>query len=175
MASSLALRSYTKADRAAVLSLFDANVPVYFAADGAQLARGQPGRLGRTRLRRDRGWRGGGVRRLRNLGLLRQGASVLGCGAPAVPWPGLGRWLLAGRLALIAEQTPPTRWVSVDTSPKVAPFFLRQGFETASVWPHGYRTGGEMHVLRFDLATTTAETLKRRSGDAFQIAEARCG
>ena len=46
---------------------------------------------------------------------------------------GLGRWLLAARLALIAEETPPTRWVTVDTSPKIAPFFLSQGFETASV------------------------------------------
>ena len=88
---------------------------------------------------------------------------------------GLGRWLLAERLALIAEATPPTRWVTVDTSPKVAPFFLSQGFETASIWPHGYRTGGEMHVLRFDLATTTVEALKRRSDVAFQIAQDRCG
>ena len=51
----------------------------------------------------------------------------------------------------------------MDTSPKVAPFFLSQGFETAGVWPHGYRAGGEMHVLRFDLAATDVATLKRRS------------
>ena len=87
---------------------------------------------------------------------------------------GLGRWLLTARLALIAEETPPTRWVTVDTSPKIAPFFLSQGFKTASVWPGGYRAGGEMHVLRFDLATTSAEALKQRSAAAFQIAQARC-
>lgn len=85
---------------------------------------------------------------------------------------GLGRWLLWARMALIAEEDPPTRWVTVDTSPKVAPFFLNQGFETAGVWPHGYRTGGEMHVLRFDLATTDIAAMRRRasrSGGAVRV------
>ncbi len=94
---------------------------------------------------------------------------------PSFHGQALGRWLLAARLSLIAEETPPMRWTTVDTSPKITPFFLSQGFETASVWPHGYRAGGEMHVLRFDLATTNSEALKRRNAVAFQIAQSRCG
>lgn len=88
---------------------------------------------------------------------------------------GLGRWLLAERLALIAEETPPTRWVTVDTSPRIAPFFLSQGFATAGVWPHGYRAGGDMHVLRFDLAATDVAELKRRRTAARRAAEAQFG
>ena len=175
MAPSLVLRPYAEVDRAAVLALFDANVPSYFAAD-------------------ERGWLEDSLDDLDGppfvvtidgaaaafggyeiWGLLRQGAAVLGHGAPELPRQGLVRWLLAARLALIAEETPPTRWATVDTSPKIAPFFLSQGFETASVWPHGYRAGGEMHVLRFDLATTNSEALKRRNAVAFQIAQSRCG
>ena len=174
MAPSLTMRPYVEADRPAVLALFDANVPVFFAAD-------------------ERGWLEDSLDDLDGPAFLvtvdgeaaafggyevwdyyDKALLVWGMAHPRFHGRGLGRWLLAERLALIARETPPTRWVTVDTSPKIAPFFLSQGFETASVWPHGYRTGGEMHVLRFDLATTTAEALKRRSDVAFQIAEARC-
>ena len=175
MACSLILRPYAEADRSAVLALFDANVPAHFTLD-------------------ERGWLEDSLDDLEGPAFLvtMDGVAAAfggyelwdyydkallfwGMAHPRDHGRGLGRWLLAERLALIAEETPPTRWVTVDTSPKVAPFFLSQGFETAGVWPHGYRTGGEMHVLRFDLATTTAEALKQRSAAAFQAAQARCG
>ena len=170
MAPSLILRPYTEADRAAVLALFDANVPTFFGAD-------------------ERGWLEDSLDDLDGPAFLVtvDGSAAAfggyeiwdyydkallfwGMAHPSLHGRGLGRWLLAARLAMIAEETPSTRWVTVDTSPKVAPFFLSQGFETASVWPHGYRAGGEMHVLRFDLASTTAEALERRSDAAFQVA-----
>ncbi len=175
MACSLALRPYAEADRSAVLELFDANVPSYFAPD-------------------ERGWLEDSLDDLEGPAFVVtvDGAAAAfggyeiwdyydkallcwGMAHPSFHGRGLGRWLLAERLALIAEETPPTRWVTVDTSPKVAPFFLSQGFETASVWPHGYRAGGEMHVLRFDLTATTAGALKQRSAAALRAAEARCG
>lgn len=175
MACSLSLRPYVEADRSAVLALFDANVPEYFTAD-------------------KRSWLEDSLDDLEGpafIVTMDGGAAAFGgyeiwdyydkallfwgMAHPHHHGRGLGRWLLAERLALIAEQTPPTRWVTVDTSPKIAPFFLSQGFETASVWPHGYRAGGEMHVLRFDLATTTAGALKQRSATALQAATARCG
>lgn len=175
MACSLALRPFVEADRPAVLALFDANVPTYFA----------PG---------ERGWLEDSLDDLEGPAFLVtvDGAvaafggyeiwdyydKALLCWGMAHPQHhgrGLGRWLLSARLALIAEEDPPTRWVTVDTSPKVAPFFLSQGFETAGVWPHGYRTGGEMHVLRFDLATTDIAALRRRSDAARHAAEERCG
>ena len=175
LARSILLRPYAKADRPAVLALFDANVPAYFAPD-------------------ERGWLEDSLDDLDGPAFLvtvdgtaaafggyeiwdyyDKALLFWGMAHPRFHSRGLGRWLLAARLAMIAEETPPTRWVTVDTLPKVAPFFLSQGFETASVWPHGYRTGGEMHVLRFDLATTTAEALKQRSVVALRAAEARCG
>ena len=175
MACSLALRPYVEADRGAVLGLFDANMPAYFSLE-------------------ERGWLIDSLDDLDGPAFLvtLDGAAAAfggyevwdyydkallcwGIAHPRFHGRGLGRWLLAERLALIAEETPPTRWVTVDTSPKVAPFFLSQGFETASVWPHGYRAGGEMHVLRFDLAATSAAALKHRAATAFRAAEARCG
>ncbi len=90
MAPSLVLRPYAEVDRAAVLALFDANVPSYFAAD-------------------ERGWLEDSLDDLDGppfvvtidgeaaafggyeiWGLLRQGAAVLEHGAPELPWPGSG-------------------------------------------------------------------------------------
>lgn len=168
------LRPYVEADRPAVMAVFDANVPAFFT----------PG---------ERGWLEDSLDDLEGPAFIVTVAGEAaafggyeiwdyydkallcwGMAHPRFHGRGLGRWLLAARLARIAEETPPTRWVTVDTSPKIAPFFLSQGFETASVWPHGYRAGGEMHVLRFDLAATTVEMLKQRSEAAFRAAEARC-
>ena len=169
------LRPYSEADRSVVLALFDANVPAFFA----------PG---------ERHWMEDSLDDLDGPAFLVTVGGVAaafggyemwdyydkallcwGMAHPRFHGRGLGRWLLAARLALIAEETPPTRWVTVDTSPKIAPFFLSQGFETASVWPQGYRTGGDMHVLRFDLAATNGEALKQRSAAAFLAAQAGCG
>ena len=175
MACSLILRPYVEADRLAVLALFDANVSAHFAPD-------------------ERGWLEDSLDDLEGPAFIVTVDGVAaafggyeiwdyydkallfwGMAHPHHHGRGLGRWLLAARIALIAEETPPTRWVTVDTSPMVAPFYLSQGFETAGVWPHGYRTGGEMHVLRFDLAATTLEALRQRSAAAFQAAQMRCG
>ncbi len=38
-----------------------------------------------------------------------------------------------------------------------------------------YRAGGEVHVLRFDLATTAAEALKQRSAAALRAPVLPCG
>ena len=174
MACSLVLRPYIEADRPAVLALFDANVPAHFTLN-------------------ERGWLEDSLDDLEGPAFLVTLDGVAGAFGGYEIWDyydkallfwgmahpchhgrGLGRWLLAEHLALIAEETPPTRWVTVDTSPKVAPFFLSQGFETAGVWPHGYRAGGEMHVLRFDLAATDVATLKRRSAATRHAAEVQC-
>ena len=169
----LVLRPFVEADRPAILEIFDANVPAFFA-------------------REERGWLED------SLGDLDGPAFVVtvageaaafggyeiwdyydkallywGMAHPRFHGRGLGRWLLAERLALIAEETPPTRWVTVDTSPTIAPFFVSQGFETASVWAHGYRAGGEMHVMRFDLASTSSEALRARSAVAYAAAKAK--
>ena len=173
-APALVLRPYVKADRPVVLALFDANVPTFFTPD-------------------ERGWLENSLDDLDGPAFLvtvdgeaaafggyeiwdyyDKALLCWGMAHPHFHGCGLGRWLLAARLALIAGETPPTRWVTVDTSPKIAPFFLSQGFETASVWPQGYRMGGEMHLLRFDLAGTTVAALRERSAAALTAARARC-
>lgn len=168
--SRLVLRAYAEADRASVLAIFDANVPDFFGAD-------------------ERGWLVDSLDELEGPAFvvaldgepLAFGGYELwdyydkallywGMAHPRAHGLGLGRWLLLERLARIARTTPPTRWVTVDTSPRVAPFFLRHGFETASVWPHGYRAGGTMHVLRYDLAATTPAALDAAASAAYASA-----
>ena len=172
-AQALVLRPFVEGDRSAVLAIFDANVPAFFAAE-------------------ERGWLEDSLSDLDGPAfLVTVGGDAAAFGGyeiwdyydkallywgmahPRFHGRGLGRWLLAERLALIAGEAPPTRWVTVDTSPTIAPFFLSQGFETASVWPHGYRAGGEMHVMRFDLASTSLEALRARSAAAYRAAEAK--
>lgn len=173
MSARLLLRPYAEADRAAVLAVFDANVPAFFGAG-------------------ERGWLEDSLDELEGPAfVVALDGEVLAFGGfelwdyydkallywgmahPRTHGSGLGRWLLLERLARIARAEPPTRWVTVDTSPRVAPFFERHGFETASVWPHGYRAGGTMHVLRFDLASTTPEALDARSAAAYARALAQ--
>ncbi len=175
MASSLVLQPYAEADRAAVLALFDANVPSYFAADERDWLEDSLDDLDGPAFLVTVDGEAAAFGGYEVWDYYDKALLVWGMAHPRFHGRGLGRWLLAARLALIGEETPPTRWVTVDTSPKIAPFFLSQGFETAGLWPHGYRAGGDMHVLRFDLAATSAEALKRRSDAAFQIAQSRCG
>ena len=169
------MRPYADADRAAVLAIFDANVPAYFSAD-------------------ERGWLEDSLAdldgpaflvELDGEGIAFGGYEVWdyydkalltwGMAHPRVHGAGVGRWLLHARLAMIARETPATSWATVDTSPRVAPFFERHGFETASVWPRGYRAGGTMHVLRFDLAATTPEALDAQAAAAYAFALQRLG
>ncbi len=80
---------------------------------------------------------------------------------------GLGKLLLFERLLHVATSAePPTRYVTVDTSAQVSPFFQHCGFELTSVWPGGYRSGMDMHELRFDLAAVTLPDLVERRDEA---------
>ncbi len=170
---SLALRRYVEADRDAVLAVFDANVPAYFGAD-------------------ERWWLVDSLDDLDGPAFVAvlddevvafggfeiwdyydKALLYWGMAHPRVHGRSVGGWLLAERLARIARADPPTRWVTVDTSPRVAPFFLSQGFETAGVWPHGYRAGGTMHIMRYDLAATTPEALDARAAAAYATALAK--
>lgn len=173
MSGRLALRAYADADREAVLAVFDANVPEYFGAD-------------------ERGWLEDSLDELDGPAFLidldgeavafggyevwdyyDKALLVWGMAHPRVHGAGVGRWLLLARLAMIAREAPATSWATVDTSPRVAPFFLRHGFETASVWRRGYRAGGTMHVLRFDLCATTPDALDARAAAAYAHALSR--
>ncbi len=74
---------------------------------------------------------------------------------------GLGKYLLAYRLLHIAQQKELlTDFVIVDTTPSVAKFFEHFGFKQISVWKKGYRSGFDMHLLRYDLTSENVSLLK---------------
>lgn len=170
----IAVRDYAEEDRAAVLAIFDTNLPDYFAPsdrtwleqtldepDGAAFlvtVDGTPAAFGGYELWDD------------------YNKALLFWGMAARRWHGigLGRLLLFERLLHVATLAdPPTRYVTVDTSPMVSPFFERCGFERTSVWPEGYRSGMTMHELRYDLAATTPDALRAMRDAAMAAATER--
>ncbi|MGP7794436.1 GNAT family N-acetyltransferase [Sphingomonas sp. CLY1604] len=173
--SRVAVRRYTDADRAAVLAIFDDNAARYFGAgdrgwleetldapDGPAFAVTVDGMAA--------AFGGYEIWDHYNKALL-----YWGMAARRYHRCGLGRLLLYERLVQIAADTPRTRYVTVDTSPRVAPFFRHCGFEDTAVWPEGYRSGMTMHELRFDLAAVSPAGLIAQRDAALAAAEARIG
>ncbi len=169
----ITVRPYHLADRAAALAVFDSNLPEYFGpgerawfkdslddldGPGVMLALdGEPVAFG--------GWE---VWEHYDKALLCWGMVHRGCHALS-----LGRLLLFERVLGIARATRPTRYVTVDTSPLVAPFFVHCGFEQTSFWPAGYRSGMDMHELRLDLAGTSIAALVEARDAALARAQTR--
>jgi len=73
---------------------------------------------------------------------------------------GIGRALLHYRLLHMAGRKGRPRWVTVDTHPHTAGFFLRCGFEEIARWPGGYRSGRDRVDLRFELTDEAIEKLR---------------
>ncbi|GAM02411.1 putative acetyltransferase [Sphingomonas parapaucimobilis NBRC 15100] len=167
MGMSVVVRPYRDTDRDDVLAIFDANRADYFGAgdrDWLIETLDEPDGPAFVVAVDERAAAFGGyeVWEHYNKALLYWGMAT-----PAWHGCGLGRLLLLARLHHVAVHARPvTRYVTVDTSPRVAPFFLRCGFEQTAVWPEGYRSGMTMHELRFDLAKVSAEALAARRDDA---------
>lgn len=170
----VAVRAYAPADRTTVLALFDTNLPDYFAqSDRAWLEETLDDPDGPAFLVTvdDAPAAFGGYELWEhyNKALL-----FWGMAGRAFHGLGLGKLLLFERLLHVATAAdPPTRYVTVDTSPMVSPFFEHCGFELTSVWPEGYRSRMTMHELRFDLARTTPDALRGQRDAALAAAEAR--
>ena len=164
-------RRYEAKDRAAVLAIFDSNLPDYFGAgdrewleetlddpDGPAFVvdvDGIPSAFGGYEI-----W-----------DHYDKALLFWGMVARAHHGSGIGKLLLFERLLHVATSAEPaTRYVTVDTSPQVSPFFQHCGFELTSVWPAGYRSGMDMHELRFDLAARSPADLTA----ARDAALARC-
>lgn len=167
----VAVRPYEAADRAAVLAIFDTNLPEYFGAG-------------------DRGWLeetldepdgpafvvtvDGAAAAFGGYELWEHYNKALlfwGMAARRYHRCGLGQLLLFERLLHVARfAEPATRYVTVDTSPLVVAFFEHCGFEQTAIWPEGYRSGMTMHELRFDLAQTALPDLIARRDAAFDRA-----
>ena len=64
---------------------------------------------------------------------------------------GLGRKLLEHRINHLKANAQPTRYLVVDTTLKVAPFYVKHGFEIVSHWKEGFRDGADRIDLRLVL------------------------
>lgn len=146
---SLVFRPYAPQDRDAVLAVFRSNVPRYFAAaEERDVEAVLAGALGPH-------WVGLEDGRVVAYGGFEIGdvysrvTLVLGMVAADRHGRGLGRRLLVHRAREALRMAPPeTVHLVVDTTPEVAGFYRRMGFEEVSSWPRGYRSGFDMVVLR---------------------------
>jgi GNAT superfamily N-acetyltransferase len=159
----IVVREYSPADRDAVLAAFRSNVPAHFAACEEPF-------LEETLVQPDG-----------PLFVVDNGLTVVGFGGYEISdfynrgtlvWglvradrhkQGLGRLLLAHRLRHMAEAKDRPRWAAVDTTPHIAGFYQRCGFEMVARWPGGYRSGFDRVDLRLEL---TAEALSRVASDS---------
>jgi GNAT superfamily N-acetyltransferase len=148
----LRFRRYRSADREAVLRVFRSNVPDYFAAAEEpwlkQVLREAACPLFVLTEDRDLiGFGGFEVAEFANVAYL-----VFGMVDRRHHGRGLGRRLLEFRLARIAVARRAPRYVAVDTTPAIAPFFEHCGFDRIAEWPEGYRPGFDRIDLRYDFA-----------------------
>jgi GNAT superfamily N-acetyltransferase len=145
------VREYAPADRKPVLAVFQSNVPEHFAASEEAFLR-------KTMASPDGplfvvveaeevvGFGGYEVSDHYNQGVL-----VWGMVRADRHKRGLGRLLLTHRLEHVAAAGNRPRWVVVDTTPHIAGFYERCGFEVVARWPGGYRVGFDRVDLRLEL------------------------
>jgi GNAT superfamily N-acetyltransferase len=145
------VREYAPADREPVLAVFQSNVPEHFAAsEDAFLRETMASPDGPlfvvVEAEKVVGFGGYEVSNLYNQGVL-----VWGMIRADRHKRGLGRLLLAHRLEHMAAAGNRPRWVVVDTTPHIAGFYERCGFEVVARWPGGYRAGFDRVDLRLEL------------------------
>ncbi len=147
----LRIRRYRASDRSAVMAAFRSNVPAYFPASEASWLRAcldEPDGPLFVVLDGDELIAFGGyeLSPFYHLGTL-----VFGLVRADRHGTGVGRMLLHYRLRDMAKRKLRPRYVTVDTHPHTAGFFLRSGFEEIARWPGGYRSGLDRVDLRFEL------------------------
>ena len=168
--SRIAIRPYDDADRLTALAMFDSNLPEYFGPGERQWFEASLDDLDGPAI----------VITVDNIAAAFGGYEIWehynkallcwGMAHRTYHRAGLGRLLLFERLLRVAQcLEPATRYVMVDTTPLVSPFFQRFGFDLTSSWPSGYRSGLDMHELRYDLASTSVQTLVFQRDKALSI------
>lgn len=159
------VRRYRQADRKAVIAAFRSNVPDNFPAAEESWLRScldEPdGPLfviveGTDVI----GFGGYEISRFYNTGTM-----VFGLIRADRQRAGLGRMLMAHRLAHMARNKNRPRYAVVDTTPHMAGFFERCGFQVFARWPGGYRAGFDRVDLRMELTDEAIAKLKFRDKD----------
>lgn len=142
------IRPYATSDREAALVCFRSNVPAFFSAqeedwfisaldepDGPNFVVVCDGQVV--------GFGGYEVSTTYN-------HAVLVFGQIHAQWhgKGLGSLLLQHRIQHLKTHAPPTKYLIIDTTLKVAPFYVKQGFEIVAHWREGFRDGADKIDLR---------------------------
>ena len=145
------LRDYTPADRHACLTSFRSNVPAFFSAqdedwfisaldepDGPNFVVVCDGQVV--------GFGGYEVSSTYN-------HAVLVFGHIHAQWHGrgLGSRLLQHRIAHLKAHGPPTKYLIIDTTIQVTPFYVKHGFDIVAHWRAGFRDGVDKIDLRLVL------------------------
>jgi GNAT superfamily N-acetyltransferase len=154
------IRRYRPTDRKAVLAAFRTNVPDHFPASEEAWLRScldEPDGPLFVVVEGDEvvGFGGYELSDFYHLGTL-----VFGLVRADRHGTGIGRALLHYRLLHMAGRKLRPRYVTVDTHPHTAGFFLRCGFEEIARWPGGYRSGRDRVDLRFELTDEAVEKLR---------------
>jgi GNAT superfamily N-acetyltransferase len=160
----ISIRRYRATDRKTVLAAFRTNVPDHFPAseeawlracldapDGPLFVVVRDGEVV--------GFGGYELSDFYDLGTLVFGLVRADCHGT-----GIGRALLAYRLLHMAGRKARPRYVTVDTHPHTAGFFVRCGFVEIARWPGGYRSGRDRVDLRFALSDEAVVQLREGGG-----------
>jgi GNAT superfamily N-acetyltransferase len=145
------IREYTATDREAALACFRSNVPAFFSAeeeDWFKSALDEPDGPNFVVVSDSQvvGFGGYEVSTTYNHATL-----VFGQIHAAWHGKGLGTLLLRHRIAHLQAHAPPTKYLIIDTTLKVAPFYVKHGFEIVSHWREGFRDGADKIDLRLTL------------------------
>lgn len=154
------IRRYRRGDKKAVLAAFRTNVPDHFPASEESWLRAclaEPdGPLFVVMDDKELiGFGGYELSEFYHLGTL-----VFGLVRADRHGTGIGRMLLHHRLRHMAKRTLRPRYVTVDTHPHTAGFFMRCGFVEMARWPGGYRSGRDRVDLRFELTDEALSLLR---------------
>jgi len=155
-----ALVPYSQRDRAALLAIFDANTPRFFAPSERETFENFLDRpQGDFRVLRDDQ---GATIGCGGILIAEDGTAGLAWGmiTPPHQGTGFGWWMALERLSWIAA-IPTAKRVILDTSQETAGFYCKLGFQTVSVQPNGYGPG----LHRHDLAMEVDAAFRRRFGD----------
>lgn len=149
--SNAQIREYKVTDRDAALACFRSNVPAFFSAmeeewftsaldepDGPNFVVVSKGQV--------IGFGGYEVSDTYN-------HAILVFGQIHADWhsKGLGSMLLQHRINHLKQHAQPTKYLIIDTTIKVAPFYVKHGFEIVSHWREGFRDGADKVDLRLVL------------------------
>lgn len=145
---SVHIREYAIADRDAAIACFRSNVPEFFSAgdeDWFTSALDEPDGPNFVVVDDGQVVGFGGYEVSDNYN-----HAVLVFGQIHAGWhgKGLGSMLLRHRIRHLKSHGPATKYLIIDTTLKVAPFYVRHGFEIVAHWREGFRDGADKVDLR---------------------------